>query len=235
MIKQIKEINFPKYATLSQAKVSINDMGSMSISAQVKIDGDIKPNFSYDWEVEFNGERYIQPYRSPQGTKDTSSASSTLELTFYHKAEWLMRSQMFIEMASTDSGTAIADKYEASLGLSLEDFVTAFNKVLNHFFGNAIIMLLNPDRTYSSERKFVSISYSYIWDVLQKMNEIYDVRWRIKTDSATGVFQILVGYPADDVSHIFEYGFSGGLMSVQRPILSPTARALTSSIRVATT
>lgn len=224
MIKQIKEINFPKYATLSQAKVSINDMGDMSISAQVKIDGDIKPNFSFDWEVEFNGERYIQPYRSPQGTKDTSSASSTLELTFYHKAEWLMRSQMFIEMASTDSGTVIADKYEASLGLSLEDFVTAFNKVLNHFFGGTIIMLLNPDGTYSSERKFVSISYSYIWDVLQKMNEIYDVRWRIKTDSETGVFRILVGYPADDVSHIFEYGFSGGLMSVQRQVQSSDIR-----------
>lgn len=224
MIKQIKEINFPGYATLSQAKVSINDMGDMSISAQVKIDGDIKPDFSYDWEVEFNGERYIQPYRSPQGTKDASSTSSTLELTFYHKAEWLMRSQMFIEMASTDSGTAIADKYEASLGLSLANFVTAFNKVLNHFFGNAIIMLLNPDGTYSTERKFVSISYSYIWDVLQKMNEIYDVRWRIKTDSATGVFQILVGYPADDVSHIFEYGFSGGLMSVQRQVQSSDIR-----------
>ena len=224
MIKQIKEINFPKYATLSQAKVSINDMGDMSISAQVKIDGDIKPNFSFDWEVEFNGERYIQPYRSPQGTKDTSSASSTLELTFYHKAEWLMRSQMFIEMASTDSGTVIADKYEASLGLSLEDFVTAFNKVLNHFFGGRIVMLLNPDGTYSSERKFVSISYSYIWDVLQKMNEIYDVRWRIKTDSETGVFHILVGYPADDVSHIFKYGFDGGLMSVQRQVQSSDIR-----------
>lgn len=224
MIKQIKEINFPGYATLSQAKVSINDMGSMSISAQVKIDGNIKPDFSYDWEVEFNGERYIQPYRSPQGTKDASSTSSTLELTFYHKAEWLMRSQMFIEMASTDSGTAIADKYEASLGLSLADFVTAFNKVLNHFFGNTIIMLLNPNGTYSTERKFVSISYSYIWDVLQKMNEIYDVRWRIKTDSATGVFHILVGYPADDVSHIFEYGFSGGLMSVQRQVQSSDIR-----------
>ena len=55
MINQIKEINFPKYATLSQAKVSINDMGDMSISAQVKIDGAISPYFSYDWEVEFNG------------------------------------------------------------------------------------------------------------------------------------------------------------------------------------
>lgn len=224
MIKQIKEINFPEYATLSQAKVSISDMGDMSISAQVKIDGDIKPDFSYDWEVEFKGERYIQPYRSPQGAKDTSSICSTIDLTFYHKAEWLMRSQMFIEMSSTESGTAIADKYEASLGLSLPDFVTAFNRVLSHFFGDAIVMLLNPEGTYSTERKFVSISYSYIWDVLQKIYEIYDVRWRIRTDPDTGVFQILVGYPAEDVSHIFEYGFDGGLMSVQRQVQSSDIR-----------
>ena len=224
MIKQIKEINFPEYATLSQAKVSISDMGDMSISAQVKIDGDIKPDFSYDWEVEFKGERYIQPYRSPQGTKDTSSVCSTVDLTFYHKAEWLMRSQMFIEMSSTESGTAIADKYEASLSLSLPDFVTAFNRVLSHFFGDSIVMLLNPEGTYSTERKFVSISYSYIWDVLQKIYEIYDVRWRIRTDPDTGVFQILVGYPAEDVSHIFEYGFDGGLMSVQRQVQSSDIR-----------
>lgn len=224
MIKQIKEINFPEYATLSQAKVSINDMGDMSISAQVKIDGDIKPDFSYDWEVEFKGERYIQPYRSPQGTKDISSICSTIDLTFYHKAEWLMRSQMFIEMSSTESGTAIADKYEASLGLSLPDFVTAFNRVLGHFFGDAIVMMLNPEGTYSTERKFVSISYSYIWDVLQKIYEIYDVRWRIRTDPDTGVFQILVGYPAEDASHIFEYGFDGGLMSVQRQVQSSDIR-----------
>lgn len=224
MIKQIKEINFPEYATLSQAKVSISDMGDMSISAQVKIDGDIKPDFSYDWEVEFRGERYIQPYRSPQGAKDTSSICSTVDLTFYHKAEWMMRSQMFIEMSSTESGTAIADKYEASLGLSLPDFVTAFNRVLSHFFGDAIVMLLNPEGTYSTERKFVSISYSYIWDVLQKIYEIYDVRWRIRTDPDTGVFQILVGYPAEDVSHIFEYGFDGGLMSVQRQVQSSDIR-----------
>lgn len=223
MIKQIKEINFPQYATLSQAKVNINDMGDMSISAQVKIDGDIKPDFSYDWEVEFKGERYIQPYRSPQGTKDNSSRSTVMELTFYHKAEWMMRTQMFVEMASTESGTAIADKYEASLGLSLSDFVTAFNNVLNYFFGNAIVMTLNPNGSFSSERKYVNISYSYIWDVLQQVYEIYGVRWKIKTDE-NGVFMILVGYDAEDLTHIFEYGFEGGLMSVQRQVQSMEIR-----------
>ena len=80
-------------------------------------------------------------------------------------------------------------------------------------------MTLNPNRSFSSERKYVNISYSYIWDVLQQVYEIYGVRWRIKTDE-NGVFNILVGYDAEDLTHIFEYGFEGGLMSVQRQVQS---------------
>lgn len=70
MIKDIKELNFPEYATLEQATVTINDMGDRTITSQVKIDGDVVPDFSYDWEIEFKGERYIHPVRTPQGTRD---------------------------------------------------------------------------------------------------------------------------------------------------------------------
>ena len=52
MIPDIKELNFPDYATLSQATVTLNDMGEQVITTQVKIDGAIKPDFSYDWEVD---------------------------------------------------------------------------------------------------------------------------------------------------------------------------------------
>ena len=85
MIKQIQEINFPSYATLSSATVTLNDMGDRTISAQVKIDGNIVPDFSYDWEVEFKGERYIQPLRQPQASKGNESIYSLIDLTFYHK------------------------------------------------------------------------------------------------------------------------------------------------------
>ena len=86
MIKDIREINFPEYATLDQATATISDMGDRTISAQVKIDGSVVPDFSFDWEVEFKGERYIHPVREPQGLKDNTSRKSKIDMTFYHWA-----------------------------------------------------------------------------------------------------------------------------------------------------
>lgn len=223
MIKDIKELNFPAYATLQQATVAINDMGSRSISTQVQISGEIVPDFSYDWEVEFKGERYIHPVRKPQGTKENTSMSAKIDMVFQHWAIYEMKRQYFVEMASTSAGTAVADKYIASLGLNLVDFVTAFNLVLNHYFGGRIIIKLNPEWQSDPEAKFVSISYSYIWDVLQQVYDIYGVRWTIKTN-AEGVCEILMGYPAEEASHIFEYGFEGGLLSVQRQVQNTEIR-----------
>ena len=223
MIKDIKELNFPAYATLQQATVTINDMGSRSISTLVQISGEIVPDFSYDWEVEFKGERYIHPVRKPQGTKENTSMSAKIDMVFQHWAIYEMKRQYFVEMASTSAGTAVADKYIASLELNLVDFVTAFNLVLNHYFGGRIIIKLNPEWQSDPEAKFVSISYSYIWDVLQQVYDIYGVRWTIKTN-AEGVCEILMGYPAEEASHIFEYGFEGGLLSVQRQVQNTEIR-----------
>ena len=223
MIKDIKELNFPAYATLETASAMIADMGDRTITSQVKIDGDVVPDFSYDWEVEFKGERYIHPVRTPQGTKDNTSRKSKIDLVFHHWAIYEMKRQYFVEMASTSAGSAIVDKYIASLGLNLGDFVTAFNLVLNHYFGRRIVIKLNPEWQYDTGAKFVSISYSYIWDVLQQTHEIYGVRWTLKTN-ADGVCEILMGYPAEEVSHIFEYGFEGGLLSVQRQVQSTDIR-----------
>ena len=223
MIKDIKELNFPAYATLETASATIADMGDRTITSQVKIAGNVVPDFSYDWEVEFKGERYIHPVKTPQGTKDNASRKAKIDMTFRHWAIHEMKRQYFVEMASTTAGTAIADKYIASLGLNLGDFVTAFNLVLNHYFGGRIVIRLNPEWQYDTEAKLVSISYSYIWDVLQQMYEIYGVRWTLKTN-ADGVCEILMGYPTEEVSHIFEYGFEGGLLSVQRQVQSTEIR-----------
>ena len=86
MIRDIKELNFPKYATLSQANINISDMGDMTIEADVKIDGNKSPDFTYDWKVEFKGETYIMPLRKPQGSKDNTSVNSVVSLTFHHWA-----------------------------------------------------------------------------------------------------------------------------------------------------
>lgn len=223
MIKDIKELNFPQYATLETATATIADMGDRTITSQVKIEGDVVPDFSYDWEVEFKGERYIHPIRKPQGMKENTSMSAKIDMVFQHWAIYEMKRQYFIEMSSTSAGVAVADKYIASLGLNLGDFVVAFNLVLNHYFGDRIAIRLNPNWQYDREAKFVSISYSYIWDVLQQIHEIYGVRWTLKTN-AEGVCEILMGYPAEEVSHIFEYGFEGGLLSVQRQVQSTDIR-----------
>ena len=141
MIESIKEINFPQYATLSQATVVLNDMGDRTITADVKIDGAVTPDFSYDWEVEFKGERYIQPLRKPQALKDDKSSRSTISLTFYHWAIYQLKRDFFVELASTQAGTAFADKYVSPLAVNLREFVTAFNNVLSHYFPDKKYML----------------------------------------------------------------------------------------------
>lgn len=218
MIKQIQEINFPSYATLSSATVTLNDMGDRTISAQVKIDGSIVPDFSYDWEVEFKGERYIQPLRQPQASKGNESMRSKIDLVFYHKTIWQLKRYYFVEMTSTESGTAIADQYIASLGLNLFDFCVAFQKVLDHYFDGEISIDLNPNLDYTKGLQYMSISYSYIWDVLQKMYEVYGVRWTIEGNT------IKVGYPSAIVSHTFQYGYEGGLLQVERQVQDTNIR-----------
>ena len=218
MIKDIQELNFPSYATLSSATVTLNDMGDRTISAQVKIDGNIVPDFSYDWEVEFKGERYIQPLRQPQASKGNESMRSTIDLVFYHKTIWQLKRYYFVEMTSTESGTAIADQYIASLGLNLSDFCVAFQKVLDHYFDGEISIDLNPNLDYTKGVQFMSISYSYIWDVLQKMYEVYGVRWHIEGNT------IKVGYPSPILSHTFQYGYEGGLLQVERQLQDANIR-----------
>lgn len=218
MIKDIQELNFPSYATLSSATVTLNDMGDRTISTQVKIDGSIVPDFSYDWEVEFKGERYIQPLRQPQASKGNESMRSTIDLVFYHKTIWQLKRYYFVEMTSTMSGTAIADQYIASLGLNLSDFCVAFQKVLDHYFDSEISIDLNPNLDYTKGVQFMSISYSYIWDVLQKMYEVYGVRWHIEGNT------IKVGYPSPILSHTFQYGYEGGLLQVERQVQDANIR-----------
>lgn len=224
MIESIKEINFPQYATLSQATVVLNDMGDRTITADVKIDGAVSPDFSYDWEIEFKGERYIQPLRKPYALKDDKSSRSTISLTFYHWAIYQLKRDFFVELASTQAGTAFADKYVSPLAVNLGEFVTAFNNVLSYYFPDKkIYAVLNPDWEYDPERKYVDISYSYLWDVLQRTHELFGVRWTIEKDNS-GNYAIRFGYPAGELTHIFEYGFKGGLLKVERQVQDTNIR-----------
>lgn len=224
MIPAIQELNFPSYATLTHAEVKHDDMGEKNITTQVKINGDITPDFSHDWEVEFQGEKYIMPLRQPQGAKENTSLNSTIDLTFQHWAIYQLKRWMFFTVQPVETGTAVADKYIDDVILNLGDFCNLFGQVLRHYYGDTITIDLNPDWDYKQEASPIAISHSYIWDVLIKLYELFAVRWSIEPNSDSSHYVIKVGYPAEELDHIFEYGFEGGLLKVERQVQSEEIR-----------
>ena len=225
MIPQIVPIEgkFPESAIITQASATLNDMGDMSISIQVKMT-DVRPeDFAYDWEVEFKGERYIHAIREPQASKGNESICSVIDLTFQHWTVYQLRRFYFVKTAEIGSGTVSADKYIATLGVNLKDFYTEFNKVLSYYreigyFEEDITLDLKDPDSYDKTAQYIEISYTHIWDVLQKVCEVFGVRWYIEGTT------IKVGYPTEEVSHTFEYGFEGGLLKVERQVQSTDIR-----------
>lgn len=244
MIKDIQELNFPKidgkqYATLSHADVNIADMGEKTITTQVKIDGDIVPDFSYDWEVVFQGEKYIQPLRKPQGAKENTSLNATVDLTFQHWAIWQLKRYPFVTIQPIDTGNYIADEEVASVQLNLGDFCSLFGQVLEYYYGEKITIDFNDYKKnpttgwhYDDTATLITISHTKIWNVLiDVFYNQYAVRWEIAPaeDNDNNVsggehYIIRVGYPTISVDHIFECGFEGGLLKVERQVQSDEIR-----------
>jgi len=218
MIQDIKELNLPKYATLSQAECSLQDMGEWVITTQVKIDGDITPDFSKDWEVEFMGAKYIMPLRKPQATKENTSLNSTVDLTFQHWAVWQLKRWYFFSLPAVETGTVVPDRYMATVSLNLVDFCDLFGKVLNYYYGDTITIDLNPQWSGSPDPTNVEINNSKNWNVLTELYKLYDVRWWIEPNGDINHYVIKVGYPITEVDHIFEYGFKGGLLKIEHQV-----------------
>lgn len=237
MIPDIKELNFPKidgkqYATLTQATANIADMGEKNITTQVKIDGDIVPDFSFDWAVEFQGEKYIMPLRIPQGAKENTSLDSTIDLTFQHWAIYQLKRWPFVTIQQIATGTYLPDEEVAPVQLNLKDFCILFGQVLEYYYGGAITIDFNPAWQYKQEATIITISHTKIWNVLiDAFHDKYGVRWEIKptAENSNTVkggerYVIRVGYPTTEVDHIFEYGFEGGLLKVERQVQSEEIR-----------
>lgn len=229
MIPAIQELNFPKidgkqYATLSHATVNLADMGEKNITTQVKIDGDITPDFSQDWEVVFRGEKYIMPLRKPQGAKENTSLNSTIDLTFQHWVIYQLKRWPMFSIMEVEAGTVSADKYTVSINLNLKEFCGLYAKVLRYYYGDSIVIDLNPEWRYKSEPTNIQIDYTYMWDLLIKLYELYGVRWSIDPNGSYDKYVIRVGYSSSQMSHIFEYGFEGGLLKVKRQVQSEEIR-----------
>lgn len=221
MIPGITEIGFgpgtnKDYATLHQATVSLTDMGDRTISTQVRIDGDVAPDFS-GWELQFKGERFILPIRDPQASKDNSSRNSIIDLTFTSWVVDQLKRYFFVSLATISAGVEVPDKYVASVSLNARGFVDLFKRVLKYYFGDTIQMELDPNAEIAEEPSAVDIDHTLIWDVLTKFYEIYNLRWTIETRQSAYV--IRVGFPADELNdHDFAYGFDGGLLKFERQV-----------------
>lgn len=224
MISDIKELNFPEYATLDGATVTLQDMAEGTITAQVKMDGEITPDFSQDWAVEFKGHKFIMPLREPQGAKENTSLMATVDLTFQHWAVWQLKRWPFFTVQLVESGTVMPDKYIASVSLNLGDFCKLTGQVLGYYYGDSITIDLNPQWVYASAPTNVEISHSHVWDVLIKLYELYGVRWQMMPNGDAEHYVIKVGYKATEIDHIFEYGFEGGLLKVERQVQNENIR-----------
>lgn len=223
MIPDIKELNFPKingkqYATLTHAEVDMADMGEKTITTKVKIDHDVKPDFSQDWAVVFQGEKYIMPLRKPQGSVGDTPFNTDIDLTFQHWAIYQLKRFYFCTIAEIEPGTVNPDKFIATVILNLGDFCALFSQVLGYYYKGAITIDLNPAWSYDKEPQKIDISYSKIWDVLAKLFEIFGVRWTIEPNGSTENYVIKVGYSVSSVDHIFRYGFEGGLLKIERQV-----------------
>ena len=209
---------------MSAATVSLPDMGEWNITSQIKIDGQIAPDFSFDWEVVFQGHKYIQPLRKPQGSKENTSFNSVIDLTFQHWAQYQLKRWYFFAIQPSEAGVAWPDKYIASVSLNLSDFCNLLGQILEYYYGDKITVDFNDDPVtgwqYKAEPEIINISYSHIWDVLIKLYEVYGVRWQIEPNGSPDKYVIKVGYPTTEQSHIFEYGFEGGLLKVERQVQS---------------
>ena len=224
LVNGVLENGWPSYATLHQASVSLQDMGDRVITTQVRIDGDVVPSFD-GWELYFKGERFVLPSDNPQAMKDNSTRNSIVDLQFQSWAIQELKRYYFFEAASVSAGVAIADKYIAPVRLNVEDFMVMLNQVLDYYFGGKIMasLYLSGQGIYSQEPKAIEINYTYLWDVIGQIFEIYGVRNRIDYNSSTGVYTIKFGYPAPEISdHDFEYGYQGGLLKFERQVQDET-------------
>ena len=216
MIPQITEVNFPAYATLSNATASFADMGDRVINTEVKIDGEVVPDFT-GWELLFRGERFVLNVKDPQAAKDNTSICSKVSLAFYSWPILQLKRFFAFTVQTTATGQVTADKYNASVSLTLSNFCAWLNEVLDYYFDRKIYVDLADG--VNSEEAMVEMNYAYIWDVIQKIYETFGVKWRIVYVQNTDSYVIRVGYSELSIDdHDFEYGFQGGLMRFERQV-----------------
>ena len=225
MIPGISEVNFQaidgkQVATLHQATVTFVDMGERTIETQVRIDGDITPNFE-GWELEYKNERFVLPIRDPQAAKDNTTRNSLVDLTFRSWVVEELKRYFFFTTDPQATSTAVPDQYQASVKVNLSNFVQIFARVLNYYWPNSEITIDLSQVAPPTAEPVFEIDHLKVWDVLTRFHEIYGVRWYFQPVAIQGGYRyvIKVGYDAPTINdHVFEYGYDGGLMRFERQV-----------------
>ena len=200
-----------KVKLISAFEFNDADMGESSISATVSFDKE--QDFHPDWYVEYNKEKFRLGVRKPTGKKDTSSLSTSYTLVFKSEREDLKR-YTFMAFVELGTGNPQPNSYKVPLYATLSEFVHRFNVNLNYYMGSRWRMVLPSNYSESGNAVHIVFDNITLWDVLLKVYEIWGVRWKIVPQS--DVLNIQVGFPDEEIEHVFEYGKDNGLVSVER-------------------
>lgn len=195
-------------------------MGDRIITAQVRIDGDIVPDFSGpEWYLIYEGEKFVLNTHTPQAAKDNTTRCSLVDLTFVSFPVSELMRYFFVELSEVRLGTMIVDKYIASLRLNAQNFMVAFNRVLQYYFGDTFEIQAASGIVWPTEVQEVSIEYTYLWDVLSAFQDVYGLKWKFSQSGSKYIITLSNNSAVDKITgHIFQYGYSGGLLRVERQI-----------------
>lgn len=187
------------------------DMGLNNITLDLKLPQNVDPEFTLDWHVEYNGEKYYLQTLQPTAIKDNSSLKYKYSLTF-NSARYELNFVEFLDLVEIDANNILPRSSDFTFNGTLEEFVYRFNLNLKFYFGDKWIMVNESDS--SEDRVLVTSSKSSIWSILSSVYELYGVRWTI--NHTNGKYEIKVGALPIEVEHIFEYGIDTGSYSIER-------------------
>jgi len=213
------------------------DMGDVTITLTLALPADVDPQFSTSMYVEYKGEQFFLSTINPQTTKDITNLQYQYALVFNSQRNDL-KIRMVRDLVALTSGQYVSQGLVFSQNLGLSDFFKLLQLNLTDCFGyigntntpkwfidvatnfiNTIdkdwAAVNNPALDVANSVE-ISISNSFIWDLLLKTYEYYGIRWQII--SVAGGMAIRVGYPSDEIVQVFQYGGDTGLTKITREL-----------------
>jgi hypothetical protein len=167
--------------------------------------------------VEYEGERYDIVNSKPTAEKGIDSINYKYNLIF-NGQEAELQKRKIRNLATVGVDTFISQGTSFSLYADINQFKQLLENNLKYYFGNKWTINLGST---TSESVMVSVNNMFIWDLLLKTFEYYGLRWNITGNT------INIGYTPDVIQHVFDYGYSGGLVKITRTAQSePTINRL---------